>query len=276
MRFDKPESIDKLLKILSTSSEDRLLLAGGSDINVKLHQNRVQPSQIIMINHLPELKGIKLENNRLIIGAVTTIAEISQSSLIKKHCPFLAKALADFASPTIANFATIAGNIANSSPTADTVPLLLVLNAELVLRSKTSQRKVAISNFYTGYKKTVMKSQELICSIEIPLQDRTEYITRYIKVGSRTILTIAKLSLALIKDIGGFRIAAGSLNEYPRRLKNVEMYLNDLTEKYEKEALINALKKDITPITDFRSDAEYRLQVCSNYLISFLASIDYA
>lgn len=276
MQFKKPENLKQLLEMLQTSSKDRLLLAGGSDINIILRQRDIQPSEMIMINHLPELEGIKLEDDLLLIGATTTIADISASTLIKKHCPFLAESLVDFASPLIAGFSTIAGNIANSSPTADTVPLLLVLNARLILRSKGSIRKVPLAEFYKGYKSTVLKPQELIYSIEIPLQNKAEYSSRYIKVGSRSVLTIAKLSLAMIKDKNGFRIAAGSLNEYPRRLIHVEKYLNYLTGSYDPQDLRQMLKKDVTPITDFRSDAEYRLQVCWNYLVRFMNSLEQA
>ncbi len=270
MNFYKPDSLLEALKLLSDLPDKKLLLAGGSDINILIRQKKITAESVIFINHLSELHGIDIFNNKLIIGAATTISEISHSLLIREHCPFLAASLADFASPPIANFATLAGNIANSSPTADTVPLLLVLEAELVLKSHHSTRNIPLAECYTGYKKTVLHDDELITAIEIPMLPTTDYHPYYIKIGSRTALTISKISLAFVKHKSNFKIAAGSLNEYPRRLRNVEKYLSDNPLSQNDDALLIALQNDVTPISDFRSDKEFRLQVCFNYLRKFI------
>ncbi len=270
MNFYKPDTLTETLKLLSELPDKKLLLAGGSDINILLRQKKNTTETVIFINHISELHGIDILNDKLIIGATTTISEISHSLLIRKHCPFLAASLADFASPPIANVATLAGNIANSSPTADTVPLLLVLDAEVVLKSLNSTRNIPLTEYYTGYKKTVLCDDEMIVVLEIPLLPISDYQSHYIKIGSRTALTIAKLSLAYIKYLDVYKIAAGSLSEYPRRLRHVEKYLSDNPLTQNDEALLKALQIDVTPITDFRSDKEYRLQVCFNYLRKFI------
>lgn len=268
----KPATLQETLSLLTELPAKKLLLAGGSDINILIKQDKITDENIIYINHLPELHGIDMCCTKLVIGAATTISEISHSGVIRQYCPFLADSLHDFASPLIAGFATLAGNIANSSPTADTVPLLLVLDARLVLKSLTTTRMLPLTEFYTGYKQTRLQDDELIIAVEIPLQYACRYKPQYIKIGSRTALTIAKAALAFVKYDNKFRIAAGSLNEYPRRLYSVEEYLSLHPDDYNDNDLLNALKKDITPITDFRSDKEYRLQVCFNYLQKFLKS----
>lgn len=272
MKMYKPDSLQQTLEMLSKLPGKKMLLAGGSDINILIKLGKLKDEPIIFINHLPELQGIDMCSTKLIIGANTTIYEISSSKIISQHCPFLADSLKDFASPPIANFATLAGNIANSSPTADTVPLLLVLDAKLILKSLTTTRMLPVSEFYTNYKQTKLQQDELITAIEIPLNFACKYKPKYIKIGSRTALTIAKLSLAYVKYEDKIRIAAGSLNEYPRRLYNVEKFLSAHPDGYNDNDLMSALKKDITPITDFRSDKEYRLQVCYNYLQKFIKS----
>jgi len=272
MKVYKPENLSEVLNLLSELPDKKLLLAGGSDLNILIKLGKISDEAIIFINHLPELRGVDMCSTKLIIGATTTISEISSSAIIKEYCPYLSDSLIDFASPPIANFATLAGNIANSSPTADTVPLLLVLEAKLVLKSITTTRTVPLSEFYTGYKKTVLRDDELIIAIEIPLNFACKYQPQYIKIGSRTALTIAKVALAFVKYEDNFKIAAGSLNEYPRRLYNVEEYITLHSQDLNDTDLMNALKKDVTPISDFRSDKEYRLQVCFNYLQKFIES----
>jgi len=272
MKVYKPENLQKTLHLLSELPGKKLLLAGGSDLNILIKLGKISDEAIIFINHLPELHGVDMCSTKLIIGATTTISEISSSAVINEYCPYLSDSLIDFASPPIANFATLAGNIANSSPTADTVPLLLVLEAKLVLKSVTTTRILPISEFYTGYKKTVLRDDEMIIAIEIPLNFACKYQPQYIKIGSRTALTIAKVSLAFVKYEDKYRIAAGSLNEYPRRLHSVEEYISAHSQNINTSELMTALKKDVTPISDFRSDKEYRLQVCFNYLQKFIES----
>jgi CO/xanthine dehydrogenase FAD-binding subunit len=272
MKMYKPDSLQETLSLLAKLPGRKMLLAGGSDINILIKLGKLKDESIIFINHLPELHGVDMCSTKLIIGAATTISEISGSSVIRQYCPFLADSMKDFASPPIANFATLAGNIANSSPTADTVPLLLVLDAKLVIKSLTTTRMLPLYDFYTGYKQTRLQDDELIIAIEIPLKFACKYQPQYIKIGSRTALTIAKVALAFVKYENKFRIAAGSLNEYPRRLYSVEEYFSAHPDDYNDNDLMSTLKKDITPITDFRSDKEYRLQVCFNYLRKFIKS----
>lgn len=166
MIFHKPKSLPECLDLLGKLN-NTWLLAGGTDINIQLRQQQNIRENIVFINHLPELRGIKIDNKELVLGATTTIKEISDAELIRKHCPFLAESLAGFASPLIASLATLAGNIANSSPTADSVPILLVLKAHLILSSTKGSRKIALEDFYTGYKKYVLRSDEMITAIVI-------------------------------------------------------------------------------------------------------------
>ena len=268
MKFHKPQSLPDCLCLLG-KLKDPWLLAGGTDINVQIRHKLNMKNDVVLINHLPELRGIKVEDGKLIIGATVTIKEISDSEIIKKECPYLSESLANFASPLISNLATIAGNIANSSPTADTIPLLLVLNAALVLSSTHGYRNIALHKFYTGYKHNVLNPGEIISSIEIPLMPLDSYESHYVKVGSRKALTIAKAALALVKTKNEYRIAAGSLTEYPKRLVNVKAYLNNNSNILNSK-LFAALDEDVSPISDFRSDEDYRLQVCRNHLVKFI------
>ncbi|MDP8203364.1 MAG: xanthine dehydrogenase family protein subunit M [Candidatus Tenebribacter mawsonii] len=275
MKFIKPKDIENLYDTLDTT-EQQYLLAGGTDINVQINNGIIRDPNIIYISHLKELSGIEETNNEILIGSTTSFKDVIESRIIKKYFLLMYNSLQNFASPLIQTSATIGGNIANGSPTADVIPILLALNAKLLICSKSNKREVPLKDFFTGYKKNVMKNNELITKIIINKNAEQKYQTYYQKVGSRNSLAIAKVAVAGIKKVVkekiiDIKLAVGSLNEYPRRLFKVEEYVTGkrLTEiDFEKvEELLNS---EITPISDFRSDKEYRYHVCVNLIRTFL------
>ena len=276
MKFYKPSNLAELFSKMQESMHDNYLLAGGTDINVQIKNSMIKDVNIIYINHLSELRGISENQSEISIGSTTTFFEILNSSLIRKYLPFLQSSLDYFASPILQTSATIGGNIANGSPTADVLPLLLVLDAKLELKAKNDSRLIDISDFFTGYKKHVMKSDEIIYRIIILKNSEEGFIPFYEKVGARKTLTIAKVALAGLKreksgKIIEIKLAVGSLNEYARRLPKIEAYLleKSVTEiDYHK--IDEILNQEITPISDLRSDKEYRFHVCANLIRTFL------
>lgn len=275
MKFIKPANLKELYEITSKTKRNKHYLAGGTDINIQIKKNIIKNSTIILINHIKELNGIAEDGNYIVIGSTTTFQQIIESDLLNKKLPFFQNSLKNFASPLIQSLATIGGNIANSSPTADVVPLLLVLDAKLELCSKDNNRIVNLKNFYLGYKKFILNSDEIIKAILISINAENGFDTFYQKVGSRKALSIAKVSLAGLKKIKNERIveiklAVGSLNEYPRRLFLLEKYLiNKKNTEIDYSEIRDILHKEITPITDLRSDKEYRFEVCFNLIKKF-------
>ena len=262
------ESLSDLFAKSASCKEDFYYLAGGTDINVQISKQMIKDSVLYFISNLDELKGITVCGDELVIGSGETFGNIINSKLIKSKVPFLSESLMNFASPLLQNAATIGGNIANGSPTADATPLLLALDAEVALVSAEGERRVKLCDYFTGYKKSVLKKGELIEAVVIKIEDGKSYF--YKKVSSRKSLTIAKVSLAAVYSKDGdkfssLRIAVGSLNEYARRLPKAEKVLLDGGSDDE---LMKALKEEITPITDLRSDAEYRFDVAYNLINS--------
>ena len=275
MKFIKPKNINSLYEALD-NIEKQYLLAGGTDINVQIKNGTIIDPNIIYIDHIKELSGIEEENDLILIGSTSNFKEIIESNIIKKHLPLIHNSLQNFASPLIQTSATIGGNIANGSPTADVIPILLALDAKLMISSKSTIREVFLKDFFTGYKKNVMKNNELITKIIISKDAELKYQTFYEKVGSRNSLAIAKIAIAGIKKVEkekiiDIKIAVGSLTEYPRRLFKVEEYVkgkNLLEIDFEK--VEEFLSMEITPISDLRSDKEYRYHVCVNLIRTFL------
>ncbi len=276
--FYKPKSMEELLDLLNEKNEKVLFLAGGTDINVLIKKGVIKDSDtIFFINHFDELKVIQEKGSDISIGALTNYQSILSSELVKKYFPLLQTSLEHFASPLIQSMATIGGNIANGSPTNDVSPLLLVLDAKLVLVSKQGKREVFLKDFYIGYKKNILKNNEIITEIRISKDAQKDFITYYDKVASRNILAISKLSLAGLKKmkndlISEIKLAVGSLNEYPRRLFRLEEYIKDKSlHTLDFSKIRELLSKEITPISDFRSDKEYRFEVCQNLITDFLS-----
>ncbi len=277
MKFYKPDNLNELLRYIENINHKYFLLAGGTDINVQIKNGMINNEEIVYINHLENLRKIKENDDELLLGTLVTFTEILNSDLISKSFPFLQESLKNFASPLLQNMATIGGNIANGSPTADVLPILLVLEAKLELVSLNSSRIVELKDYFTGYKKTLLNPDEIIKNIILPKNKYPSFTNKlYKKVGARNALTIAKAAIAcLIKTnnnmIEDVVISAGSLNEFARRLYKLENYLIG-----KKITLLNyteiktILKEEITPISDIRSDKEYRFQVFYNLLENFL------
>ncbi len=268
-----PRNLEELKAALKDIKPGTFFLAGGTDLNVQIRKNMIQPSEIIYINRIPEMREIAAQNDVIAIGATVTFMELLESALIEEHFPLLQTALKNFASPLLQSTATLGGNIANGSPTADVMPLLLVLDARLELLSPEEIRTVDIKDFYHGYKKNLLKKGEIIFRILIDKDAQTGRRFFYRKVASRKSLTISKASIAILSGwdsnrIQSIKISAGSLNEYARRLPETESLLTGKSRsEIFLEDLRDTLSKEITPITDLRSDSEYRFEVFFNLLI---------
>jgi len=269
MKFYKPNNLTKLFQIAEQIEGKKYILAGGTDINVQLKKKMITDEPIIYINHLEELQGIRETDENIIIGSLCSYQELLNAPLVAKYLPFLRASLVNFASPLLQTMATIGGNIANGSPTADVTPLLLVLDAQVILMAKSKIRHIPLGDFFSGYKQFNMKKNEIIGGVRIAKNAETGSKTFYKKVGSRKALTIAKVALAGLKNSNEYKLAVGSLNEYPRRLYKIEEYLAS-TNAPDSVKLEELLKQEITPISDMRSDKDYRFQVCLNLLLEFI------
>ena len=278
-RLVRPRDMAELFCLIDAERRRPYFLAGGSDLNVQRGKGVLDPGTVLYIKDLPELNGITEEGGTVRLGAAVTVGDILRSSLLRDRLPYFVASLELFAAPGIQNMATLGGNIANGSPTADTAPLLLVLDAGLELASSQGRRNVRIRDFFTGYKQNVLGPSELITAVLIPAEAGKGFRSFYRKVGNRKTLTIAKLSLAGMARVAGgacreIRLAVGSLNEYPRRLERTENLLTGLPlSDFDLEKVEETVNEEITPISDFRSDAAYRKRVCLNLLAAFLKEL---
>ena len=196
------------------------------------------------------------------IGALATYAELIASPLVRRHLPILAEASRWVGSPQIQNRGTLGGNVANASPAGDTLPVLAVAEATVVLRSAGGERRVPFGSFYTGYRQTAMRPDELIVAIEVPPVEGRQWFR---KVGTRAAQAISKVVMAAVRAPRP-RIALGSVAPTVVRVPRTEAVLAEGGSLAEAQAV---LMDEIQPIDDLRSTAAYRRRVSANLLAQF-------
>jgi CO/xanthine dehydrogenase FAD-binding subunit len=248
-------------------------IAGGTDLLVQIAGELAEPPErVIDLWRLDELRGIDLDGESLVLGALTTYTEIRRSALCREHVPALVEAAATIGAAQIQNRGTLGGNIANASPAGDTLPVLLASDAEIVLGSARGERVVPASEFWTGYRRTALEPDELILRVRIPLV--TERDVQFRKIGTRRAQAISKVVLALAwrehGRAGGWsdvRLALGSVAPTPIRATATEAVLEGARPTpATADRAAETLAGELQPIDDVRSTADYRRTVAARVL----------
>ncbi|MGB9561501.1 MAG: FAD binding domain-containing protein [bacterium] len=267
-----PRSVDEALEFLDTE-KGSVILAGGSDLVVKLKERKLTPKYVVDISHIDELRFIKEDGDYIVLGPLMTHEELRLSPFIMEFAPILHEALSQLGSPQIRNIGTIGGNIVTASPVADSVPPLFVLDATLKLQKKSGKRVVHISEFGIGPQKTIIERNELLTEIKFKKMGAHE-VGFFRKLGQRKALSIAKVSVAMwamvkndtIEDIS---IALGAVAPKVVYAKNGMSTLKGkpITPENIKEAANVIAERDCSPITDIRSTVDYRRAMTSSLFI---------
>ena len=261
LRLFEPRSVKEALAMLR--DEGPLVpLAGCTDVYVNLNFGTSKDARFLNLWPLDELRKIEVRDGVLSIGALATYTQMIRSSLVRKRLPILAAAAREIGGLQIQNRGTLGGNVANASPAGDTLPVLAAAEAVLVLKSAGQTRRVAFNSFYTGYRKSVKRPDELIAAVEIPSVPGRQWFR---KVGTRAAQAISKVVMAAVRAPRP-RIALGSVAPTVIRLPETEAVLaagGSIAEARE------TLAHEIQPIDDLRSTAEYRRRVSGNLLERF-------
>lgn len=265
-KFDyvAPSSLSEALKLLRDYQERAKVLAGGTDLVVRLKKRLAFADVIVDLNRISELSCIESVGDHLHIGGLTRLAQIKESPIVKDRASALAQAISVMAAPPIRNRGTIGGNLCNSSPAADTAPPLLVLDASVKLQSANGERVVPLSQFFVGPEENVARADEILTEVMIPLQEGK---SAFIKLGRRKAFTLSVVSVAAyaMTKSGKFdevRVALGAVAPIPIRGLKVEETLRggDVSEKTIQESA-ELVKMEVNPITDVRASAEYRREM---------------
>jgi CO/xanthine dehydrogenase FAD-binding subunit len=273
-----PATLEAVLEVLASELGPYTPIAGGTELMVALGAGRLTTKRLVSINHLEELRFIASTRESITLGSGTTFTDLRNDPIITSDFPLLSQAASWTGSVANQNRGTLGGNIVNASPAADSPPALLVYEAELTLISTRGIRTIPYADFHLGYKKTILRPDELLHTITLK-RAFGGYVAYTRKVGTRNAQAISKVAiaaLALLKDgvLEDVRIAAASLRDRPVRLTATERSLskqsiNDKTIAVARAALIG----ETQPIDDIRSTAKYRSAVAANLLEEFLRSL---
>jgi xanthine dehydrogenase small subunit len=266
LQYVRPKTIHDALRMLR-DDPSLIPMAGCTDLYVGVNFGTLTGTKFLDLWPLERLKKIQLKDDVLEIGALATYTDIIKSRAVKKQLPMLIESARQIGGPQIQNRGTIGGNIANASPAGDSLPVLAAAEATVVLRDANEERRVNFTEFYTGYRKSVRRPDELILAIEIPKQKGKQWFR---KVGTRAAQAISKIVMAGVRDGKHARIALGSVAATVVRLPATEAALASKGI----EAGVAALASEIKPIDDVRSTADYRLTVAQNLLRRFWEETD--
>jgi len=261
LSLERPRSLKAALALLA--SEPALTpIAGCTDVYVGLHFGTLPQRRFIDLWGLKELRGISVDRDVLRLGALSTYTDIIESKLVQKRVPMLVAASREVGGAQIQNRGTLGGNVANASPAGDTLPVLAAAGARIVLRSHAGTRTVPFDAFYTGYRTSVRRPDELITAIEFPRIDGAQW---WRKVGTRRAQAISKIMMAAVRG-RDVRIAIGSVAPTVVLATHAAAVLAGGGTMTDAKA---ALLSEIAPIDDLRSTREYRAAVAANLLESF-------
>jgi CO/xanthine dehydrogenase FAD-binding subunit len=273
-----PRSLPAVLTLLAQDPGTWLPIAGGTDVMVQYSAGILRARRLVSIWNLPELRKIEVSEDEIQIGAGSTYADLQQNEIIS--CEFLLLAAATHWTGGIANQnrGTLGGNIVNASPAADSLPALLVYEAELILVSARGERRIPYNGFHIGYRKTQLAADELIRSICLKRQ-YSGYYAHTRKVGARNAQAISKVCLAALAKLNGgvvedARLAMGSVAPVPMRLADTERLINGkFLDEQLAQAARNMAADEVHPIDDIRSTARYRAAVAGNLVADFLEQL---
>ncbi len=273
-KYLAPRTVEEAIELLSKYGEEAKVLAGGTDLLVRMKQGVLRPKYLISINRIKELSYIEDRGDHVAIGAATKLRALERSDLIKELFPALHEAVESMAGVQIRNMGTIGGNLCNASPAADTAPPLLVFEAEVVIAGPNGRRVVPITQFFTGPGKTVMARNELLIEVRVPKPVKPTG-SAFIKIA-RVAMDLAKVNIAVALRMNGnvvedVKVALGSVAPTPMRAYRTEEFLKgkELTEDVMWEAA-KIVRTEVKPITDIRSTAEYRREVSGVILVDAL------
>jgi CO/xanthine dehydrogenase FAD-binding subunit len=273
-----PGSLSAAVSLMAQRPGAWLPIAGGTDVMVQYAAGKLSSRKLVSLWNLPELRRIDVSDGEVTIGAGCTYTDLREHEVVDHEFPLLASAARWTGGIANQNRGTLGGNIVNASPAADSLPALLVYDADLILVSAHGERHVKYVDFHTGYKQTLLAADELIRAIVLP-RGFAGYIAYSRKVGARNAQAISKVSIAALGRIANgavddIRIAVGSVAPTPLRLRETERALRG---KVIDASLVERARDvavgEILPIDDIRSTARYRSVVTGNLLVEFLQKL---
>lgn len=258
--YERPATLAEAARILASHPGSARVLAGGTDLVAWLRDDAVAPDLLVDIKAIPDLHGLRLEDDTLHIGSLVTFSDLIHSDVVAARAPLLAEMAETVASPGIRNRATLVGNICSAVPSCDAGPVLLAYNTTVHLVGHDGTRSVDINDWFVGLRKTARTDDEIVShlTIEVPTHGGV-----YVKLMRYAGEDLAQAAVGIVAYPGGeYRVAFGAVAPTPFRSTRIEEALRDKPLDDGLIAEVVAMVKDeISPITDIRATAAYRTRM---------------
>ncbi|WP_042800404.1 FAD binding domain-containing protein, partial [Streptomyces sp. C] len=270
--FLRPGTLDETLRLLR-DRPDAVVVAGSTDWGVEVNIRARRAGCVVAVDRLPELRELRVEADSLVIGAAQTLTEIERR--LDGTVPLLAELFPQFASRLIRNSATLGGNLGTGSPIGDSTPVLLALEASVLLADADGEREVPLADYFTGYRQSVRRPGELIRAVRVPLP--LSPVTAFHKIAKRRFDDISSVAVAFALDIEDgvvrkARIGLGGVAATPIRALATEAALEGRPWTAETvETAAGILRTQGTPMDDHRASAEYRSAMLGQSLLKLYA-----
>ena len=266
-KYEEAYTIEEAIALLKANPQ-AVIISGGSDVLIKLHEGRLPEAQLISIHGIPELKGVKLEaDGTIVIGAGTSFSQIARSAIVQQHLAVLGEAVSMVGGPQIRNIGTIGGNVCNGVTSADSAATLFALNAKLRIQGANTERLVAIQDFYQGPGKVALAHGEILTAILVTKENYDGFCGHYIKYAMRNAMDIATLGCSAVCKFAGrkvmdFRLALGVAGPIPLRCqKTEEIARGRVVDAGLLEEIGKMATTEVSPRTSWRASQEFRLQL---------------
>lgn len=269
-----PRSQKQALTYISKGRKGVFLLAGGTDLLVDISRGILKPRCLVDLSQLSDLRYIRTQGNLVKVGALTRISDLEDYDWSKENCEVFHQVSEKFGGPSIANAATVGGNLCAASPSADLLPVLLCLDARVVLKSRKSDRVIRVADFLLDDAKTALRPDEIIAEIQFEIPP-TDALCLFKKIGRRSALFMASVSLAVFiqmdrktKTIREARIAFNALcRNLPERSKFVEASLTGkILDRKTIDEAVSELSKELHMVSDIRGSADYKTEAAKALL----------
>ena len=274
----EPASPREASQMLADHGEETRLLAGGTALLLALRQRLLSPSHVVYFGCVPGLNRIDYdERDGLRIGALTPIAAIAAAPLVARHYPMVAAMAGQVANPQVRSMATLGGNLCYGDPASDPPTCLMALGAAVVATGREGERTISLEEFYTDYYETALRPDEVVTEIRIPPMGKASgAYTRFVRTQAehRPLVGLALVARREGRVCRDARITIGASTPIPTRARRAEQFLEGKTigpEVLAEAADIAA--SEITPLSDFRGSADYRLEMVRVVLRRTAASV---
>jgi xanthine dehydrogenase small subunit len=269
--FNRPSTVDECVRLLS-QDPGAAIVAGASDLGLEANLRGRRWPRLISLESISELRAIVDAGDRVRIGAAATLSDIGRAW---RDAPgVIAEWLTMFASPPIRNRATLGGNLATASPIGDAAPLLLALDASVEIAGPGGRRTIPLDGFFTGYRRTMRQPGEVLTAVLIPKPYPSTL--RFYKIAKRAMDDISTVAAAMAVDCDATgrvlkaRFAFGGMAATPVRLSEAERAVEGLPwNEAAVERVQQIIETTLTPITDHRGSAQFRLAVASRLVEKF-------